>query len=95
MAEQKRRRESPSAVFADAARAAGAEVRLGWEIPGPDGTLVEWLSCYLVNGSVAIVETFKDGGGWDVFTPCGQNNTDATLADAFNRLGVKSPGGEG
>ena len=39
-----------------------AMVALMWEMKGPKNTDVAWLSCWVVQGQLIIVETFKSGG---------------------------------
>ncbi len=83
-----RKRTSPSQAFTNAARARNFHVRIMWEIPGPKGTQIEWLSCYQVGLSICIVETFKDGNGWNVFTPGRTNSIDESVDDALARCDV-------
>ena len=39
--------------------------RMMWQIPGPKGTLIEHIECYLVGTTLVLVEIFE--GGWDYF----------------------------
>lgn len=78
----------PSTVLADAARAAGARVILAWEMPGPAITQVAWLSCYMINDGLCIVETFRDGNGWEALTSLPDRDVAATIADVLNRCRV-------
>ena len=52
----------PDNVYAKMMRDEGKNVRLMWEMKGPPHTDVAWLSCYIINGWLEIVETFKSGG---------------------------------
>jgi hypothetical protein len=55
----------PDTQFAAALRACGCETTFLWEMPGPKGTRVAWLSSYGVtyNGhtTLVIVETMDNG----------------------------------
>jgi hypothetical protein len=74
----------PDLTFEGEARKRGAEVRVCWGIPGPAHTQVAWIVCYIVNDSVAIVETYK-GQGWHVFTPAPVAGTEESVTDAVDR----------
>lgn len=82
-----RKKVWPSYVLADAAREAGADARLMWEIPGPKDTAIAWISCYAIGQSICIVETFMSGG-WNALTPCRSADPDSTLRDVLERCGV-------
>ena len=81
----------PSTVLQDRLRDAGVDCRCMWEIPGPKDTAIAWLSCYLVGKGVVIVQTFKDGNGWDSYTSCGKNSIEASVADVMERTGALLP----
>ena len=85
-------RTYPSTALRDAARAAGHTMRLLWDVPGPKGTGVAWLSCYSLGKGVVIVETFVEGG-WDAFTPSGSIKVDETITDVFQRCGISQAEG--
>lgn len=78
-------------TFRDACDAAGVRCRLLWTQSNPGASAVPWLECYQVGNSIALVQSF-DGGGWEVFTPCASRDVAETIADAFNRCGVKAEG---
>ena len=73
----------PDVTFENAARAAGAQVSLQWEMRGQPA----WVRGYLVNGRVAIVVT-HDERNWDVFTPWPTLSIDESIKDALTRCGV-------
>ena len=81
----------PDTTFEKIARKAGASVTLLWEMRGPKDTSVAWMTCYLVNGMPAIVQTYGEGNGWNVFTPGPHLDIEGTLADALNRCKVPAP----
>lgn len=83
-----RQKVYPDHTFENAARSAGARVVVLWEEKGPKNTEIAWNTCYFVNGRPAIVQTYKDGAGWNVFTPAETNDIDKSVADALNRCGV-------
>ena len=74
----------PDTTLADRCREAGATVRLMWEEQGPKSTGIAFITCYLINHTACMVQTFA-GGGWDAFTPCGRNEIDAAVADVLAR----------
>lgn len=86
-----RKKTYPDTTFEGIARKAGANVRVLWEMKGPENTLIAWMVGYQVNGGVAFVQTYKDGAGWDVFTPSDTRDITASVADALNRCGVPVP----
>lgn len=69
----------PNRDIENAARRAGARVTCLWEIPGPKDTGIAWMSALSINGAIAIVQTYKDGGGYEVFTPTVFRNVDETV----------------
>lgn len=73
----------PNNECADYLRGCGADVKIIWEIKGPPKTDVAWLSCYLVNGTTIIVETFSDG--WEAFTPNPSGKVSETIVDILSR----------
>ena len=83
---------TPNRTVEDFARAAGANVRVMWQMPGPNDTGVAWLECLMVGdrGDMVIIETFKHGG-WNAFTAPHSNRVDDTLIDVMRRCGVKAP----
>ena len=83
----------PNRTVEEAARAAGAQVVCLWQMKGPPHTLIEWMEGLLINGTVCLIQTFREGG-WQAYTPCQSNRTDDTLADVLNRCGVPAPAGE-
>lgn len=83
-----RQKTYPDHTLADAARAAGARVILAWEMPGSANTQIAWLSCYMINDGLCIVETFRDGGGWEALTSLPDRDVAATIADVLNRCRV-------
>lgn len=72
----------PNTTLEKALRERGVPIRLMWEVPGPKDTMVAWLSCYLVNARVVIVQTYKDGNGWQVYTPV----EDATITGTVEQV---------
>ena len=80
-----RKKVYPNLTFERAAREAGARVIVLWEQPGPRNTGVAWMVGYSINGVVAIVQTFKESGGWDVYTPLARTDATAGIADALAR----------
>lgn len=78
----------PSDALVVAARAAGAHVRLLWEVPGPKDTAIAWMSCYQIGSSACIVQTYADDNGWEAFTPHPSRDVAETIADVLNRCGV-------
>lgn len=85
-----RAKTNPDHTLADACRQAGSPARLMWEISGPKGTRIAFLSCYLINGAACIVETIQ-GGGWQALTPCKSIQIVDTIQDVFNRCDVPVP----
>lgn len=75
-------------TIVDAARANDVAIRLLWEMPGPENTAVEWLSCYALGQGVVIVETFTNGDGWQAYTAGSSARVDDMVADVFQRCGV-------
>lgn len=63
-------------------------VALMWEMRGPENTGVAWLSCFIVNGTLLIVETFKDGG-WNALTSDRSNRVDETINDVIERCAIQ------
>jgi hypothetical protein len=83
---------APSLTLADKCREAGADVRLMWEQRGPRGTSIEWLSAYLINGTMCIVQTFTGDNGWEAYTPCQSIQIDDTVADVLARCAPQRKG---
>lgn len=83
----------PNQTFEEIARKTSAHVAVLWEIKGPPHTQVAYLTCYLINGRTAILETFKDGKSWEIYTPPNTPDVLSSIADAFNRLGIPSDQG--
>jgi len=52
----------PNQELEHAAREAGAAVKVAWEMKGPTGSEIQWLTALLVNGHLIIVETLRSGG---------------------------------
>jgi hypothetical protein len=82
-------KQQPDTTLQEKLREQGVSCRLQWEMRGPKDTLVAWLSCYLVNGYLVIVETYKDNCGWEAFTPSGSIKIDETVADVIARCRAK------
>lgn len=61
--------------------------REAWSIKAPGGARV---SCYVAGVSTAIA-VIRPGGGWDLYTPDGGNDVEATLADATERVTCDTP----
>jgi hypothetical protein len=78
----------PDSTLADACRARGANVALMWEMKGPETTGVAWLSCYVIDAGVCIVQSYK-GGGWDAYTPCGSPLASDAITDVLERCAYK------
>lgn len=78
----------PDHTLENAVRAAGHSCRCLWEMKGPPRTLIAWLVAYDINGRVCIVQTFKDGNGWNVYTACNSIGIDDTVADVLARCGL-------
>ena len=74
----------PNQELEHAAREAGAAVKVVWEMKGPTGSEVQWLTALLINGRLVIVETFRGNGGWLAFTA--QDAVD--LSDLLRQCGV-------
>ena len=87
-------KDYPDQTFERVARKAGARVLILWERPGPKNTEVAWNACYSVNGWPVIVQTYRSGGGWNVFTAPRTNDVNESIADALNRCGVPAPAGK-
>jgi hypothetical protein len=83
-----RKKIYPDQTLEQVARKAGATVLCMWEIPGPSHVSWAWLTCYGINGTVCLVQTYRDGNGWEAYTPCGSNDVATTIADVLNRCGV-------
>lgn len=83
-ADSKPTRDYPDTTLETMCRAAGATVRLMWEEPGPKNTAISYISCYLINRTICMVQTFKTGG-WDAFTPCRSLGIKDTVADVLSR----------
>lgn len=77
----------PSHVFEDELRKRGIDYRVMWEQRGPKNTGVSWMTCYLVGRSVALVQTYRQGG-WEVYTPHHENDIDKAVEDALRRCGA-------
>lgn len=60
-------------------------VVLLWEIKGPPNTEIAWLSCYAVGRTIAIVQTYKGGNGWNVLTPLASQSIADSMADLIER----------
>lgn len=81
----------PSHVLEDELRKRGIPFRCMWEMKGPPDTFIEWIVCYLVGNTPMMVQTFKEGHGWNAFSPCDKNETDATVEDVIARCCRKVP----
>ena len=79
----------PDRTLEHAVRAAGISCRCLWEIKGPKDTGIAWMAAYLVGHQVCLVQTFKDGGGWNAFTPCSSGRIDDTVADVIARCSAE------
>lgn len=75
----------PSETLRTALAELGVPVRELWRMEGPKDTSISWIVAYLVRNTVAIVQTFEDGGGWDAFTPCRHNDVASTVGDVLVR----------
>lgn len=60
-------------------------VRTMWEMSGPPNTSVAWLSCYLIEGVVCIVETYKDGG-FELLTGSAVLDRKGVIVEALARI---------
>lgn len=74
----------PNHKLRDMLRDMGSHVDLLWEVTGPPDTRIAWLSCYQIEDgkqrAIIIVETFKDGRGWEVLiTPSKKSGVKDTL----------------
>lgn len=87
-------RPYPDHTIEDAARKAGADVVVCWEVHGPKDTAIAWMSRLLINGVLVHVETFfaagarlaandkSVNGGWEVFTPTSDDGDIAKTVEA-------------
>lgn len=82
----------PNHVAEDELRKRGIMVQCLWELKGPPNTFVEWITCYLVDNTVMLVETYKDGSGWNAFTPSDKNEIATTIDDIVARCCRIIPG---
>ena len=82
----------PSHVLEDELRQRGIAVQCVWEMRGPPNTFVEWIVCYIVGNTVMLVETHKNGHGWNAFTPCADGEISATVDDVIARCCREIPG---
>jgi hypothetical protein len=80
----------PDQTVENAARAAGANVQVMWQIDGPKDTAIKFMECLLINRTLVIVQTF-DTGGWEVLTAGRSNRIDDTLIDVLTRCDVPAP----
>ena len=78
----------PNHEFEDAMRAAGAQVRVMWEMQGPEHTMIAWMVCYTVGFTPVIVHTYTEDNGWNIFYPSGYVDTKKTIDEAIKRCGV-------
>lgn len=74
----------PDRFLQNALREKDLEARLMWDMKGPKDTSIAWVSCYVVNRSLVLVETFE-GGGWEAFTPPQTNHINETIDDVLQR----------
>jgi hypothetical protein len=84
-----RKRTYPDQTLENAARAAGIDIAVFWEMRGPPNTFVDWMVAYSIGHTPVIVQTYKNGNGWNAFTPCQSIAVDETIADVFKRCGVE------
>ena len=63
----------PNTAFQDLCHEAGMTATCLWEIPGPVGGGVAWITAYRTGNRVCLVTTYQNGG-WDLFAP-----TDASI----------------
>jgi hypothetical protein len=80
----------PNQTLEKLVRMFGQQCSVLWEMKGPKDTDVAWIVAYSINGTVVLVQTYGSGG-WEAYTPCGINDTDATFRDVLHRCNVKVP----
>lgn len=73
----------PSRVLVDELFKRDIPCSLMWEIPGPKDTQIAFLSAYLIRARVVIVQTWKDGNGWEVYMPAKENMIQATVEEVI------------
>jgi hypothetical protein len=78
----------PNHDFENAVRERGLTCQVLWEEPGPSKTAVAWIVCYRVGRSIALVQTYDDGNGWEVYTPSRESGKAAAVEDALRRCGA-------
>jgi hypothetical protein len=57
----------PNRDLEQALRQEDLTVQVMWQEKGPPNTEVAWMECLLVDGRLVIVQTYKDGNGWQAF----------------------------
>lgn len=84
----------PDRTLENAIRAAGHRCPCLWEMRGPKNTEVAWIVAYAVGHSVVMVQTFKNGNGWNAYSSAPTIRVDDTIADVLERAGL-APGDDG
>lgn len=77
-------------TFENAMRERGASVRCCWQISGPKNTAVSGMEMLMIHGeagafTMALVQTFADGG-WEVYTPPTHRNSIESTLDAVEAV---------
>ncbi|MBO6755728.1 MAG: hypothetical protein JJ902_05345 [Roseibium sp.] len=85
----------PDQTVETAAREAGANVIVAWEMEGPKNSDVAWMTCLVIGATVVIVQTFETGG-WEAYVPASDScRRDVTIDAVLRRCGViKAPSPE-
>jgi hypothetical protein len=78
-------RPSPDKTLQRALGDQGFSTQCMWEIPGPKNTGIAWLTCYNSNGTVFMVQTYKEGG-WQVYLPSVNLLIDKTVEEVIDRV---------
>jgi glycerophosphoryl diester phosphodiesterase len=82
----------PDNTLAQELRKRGFAVHINWEIKGPKDTEIAWMTHLVAtdgksNFGTMIVQTFKDGNGWNVYVfPSNAIGTEATVEAVIKSL---------
>lgn len=75
----------PDHTFENAIRDKGLSCLCMWEQSAPKKSNWAWLVGYLVGDTVVIVQTFKEGRGWQAFLPVESAMVQGTIDEIVKR----------
>lgn len=73
-------------VIRDVAAGLDLSVKLMWEEKGPENTVIETHSMWMINGKLFYLQIFDRDCGFEIFSPTCQTNSTIDLMKAMHRI---------